>query len=183
MTRIIHYTYGHHLASILRSGCLLATGVSIPPHERPSLWYSTREDFEPTALKPVRFPGEPNPVRLTMQELHELAGVYRFATDTERVRAKPFAQACRELGILPTDAQAMIRVGNEMGSRHEDWYATPRHQPLSLHEFERWTGANWEPAHLPTEVERRKGDQVRGSATGDRWSDVLASAPFKVRTA
>ena len=170
--KLFHYTYGHRLSSIQRDGMLRATGITIPANERPSLWYSTRSDFEPTALKPVKFPGHDGPVRLSMEQLHELAGVYRFATDTELVRAKPFPQACRDIGIMPTDARQMISVGIELGADPADWYATTRHQLVNLHVFERWDGEEWVAANMATEVEMRAQMSITSEATGQRWTDM-----------
>lgn len=173
---IYHYTYGHKLQAIAATRELRPTGETIPEHEKKSLWYSTQQVFEQTALKPVRMHGSSKPVRLAMHELHELVGVYRFATTVAGVGAKQWPDAVREIGILPADVAHMERMGRELGANPMDWWATVEAKPLTLHQFERWTGAKWESAILHMEIAHRQGAKVVGAATGDRWTNMTARA-------
>lgn len=170
--QVAHYTFGNKLPAIAATGALLPTGVSIPRHERKSLWYSANMRFEPTALKPVKMPGDAEPRRATKEELHQLAGLYRFVADTDLLRVKHWPLAQRDIGILPRDAQRLVEVGREMGANPEDWWATVHAKPLVLHAFERWTGECWLPADLDEELQRRRDLPVRSSADGTRWSDI-----------
>jgi hypothetical protein len=171
-TAVSHYTFGHKLSAILSTGALLPTGVTIPRHERKSLWYSANLRFEPTALKPLKMPWEIEPRRATMEELHEVVGLYRFVADTDVLRVKHWPQACREIGIALQDARRLVEVGRQLGANPEDWWATVHPKPLALHTFERWTGDRWEPADLDDEVTKRQDLAVRSSADGTRWSDL-----------
>jgi len=171
---VFHYTYGHKLSSILASGGLMPTGVTLPSQERKALWYSARQDFEPTALKPVVHPGSGVPIQVPFEELHELAGAYRFTADSTALRLKGWPSCCRDLGIMPTDAAKMVAEGIRLGASPTDWFATTHWRSLSLHRFQAWNGNAWVDAVLEEEVERRQGLAVRSAATGARWGNLRA---------
>lgn len=46
-----HYTTGEKFKAIVASGYLMPTGVLVKPPERPVLWFSLNQQFEPTARK------------------------------------------------------------------------------------------------------------------------------------
>src|SRR5690242_12554077 len=46
-----HYTTGENFRLIVESGFLLPTAVGIGKHEKPVLWFSVAEFWEPTAAK------------------------------------------------------------------------------------------------------------------------------------
>jgi hypothetical protein len=48
---IYHYTTGLKLRSIINSGAIKPTTAKIEPHEKPVAWFSTQEQWEPTATK------------------------------------------------------------------------------------------------------------------------------------
>jgi hypothetical protein len=48
-----HYTTGEKFVKIVASGYLMPTGVLVQPPERPVLWFSLNQRFEPTAQKAV----------------------------------------------------------------------------------------------------------------------------------
>jgi hypothetical protein len=53
---VYHYTTGLKLRSIINSGCIKPTTARIEPHEKPVAWFSTQDQWEPTATK-VPVPG------------------------------------------------------------------------------------------------------------------------------
>jgi hypothetical protein len=53
---VYHYTTGLKLKQIINSGCIKPTTAKIEPHEKPVAWFSTQEQWEPTATK-VPVPG------------------------------------------------------------------------------------------------------------------------------
>ena len=53
---IYHYTTGMKLRSIINSGCIKPTTAKIEPNEKPVAWFSTQDQWEPTATK-VPIPG------------------------------------------------------------------------------------------------------------------------------
>ena len=54
--KIFHYTTGTRLRSIVNSGAIKPTTAKIEPHEKPVAWFSTQDQWEPTATK-VPIPG------------------------------------------------------------------------------------------------------------------------------
>lgn len=46
-----HYTTGEKFKAIVTSGYLKPTGILVKPPERPVLWFSLNQQFEPTARK------------------------------------------------------------------------------------------------------------------------------------
>lgn len=46
-----HYTTGEKFRAIVASGYLMPTGALVKPPERPVLWFSLNQQFEPTARK------------------------------------------------------------------------------------------------------------------------------------
>ena len=46
-----HYTTGEKFKAIVASGYLMPTGILVKPPERPVLWFSLNQRFEPTARK------------------------------------------------------------------------------------------------------------------------------------
>lgn len=173
---VFHYTFGHKLPGILASNGLIPTGNTLPPHERPALWYSSRADFEPTALKPIVWPGRSVPERVSFQELHALVGAYRFCGDATSLRLKPWPLCVRHLGIMPSDAKVMESAGQDLGAVPADWWATTHRQALSEHRFEAWDGMRWIGADIEAEILRWKSipQQFASAATGARWKDVRA---------
>ncbi len=54
---IYHYTTGLKLRSIINSGAIKPTTAKIEPNEKPVAWFSTQDQWEPTATK-VPIPGK-----------------------------------------------------------------------------------------------------------------------------
>jgi hypothetical protein len=54
--QIFHYTTGTRLKQIINSGVIRPTTAKIEPHEKPVAWFSTQDQWEPTATK-VPIPG------------------------------------------------------------------------------------------------------------------------------
>ncbi len=48
-----HYTTGEKFAAIVLTGYLMPSGLFVKPPERPVLWFSLNQQFEPTARKAV----------------------------------------------------------------------------------------------------------------------------------
>jgi len=171
-----HFSWGHKLHRINASQALIPFGISIPAHERPALWYSSRLDFEPTSLKPLQLPGSTSIQKVSFADLHSMVGAYRFVADPSALRIKPWPECAREIGIMPFDRSEMESVGRGLGANPLDWFATVRKQPLHMHRFEAWDGTHWIPANLETEVSRRAdlGNQFASATTGVRWREIGA---------
>jgi hypothetical protein len=53
---VFHFTTGLKLRSIINTGVIKPTTAKIEPHEKPVAWFSTQDQWEPTATK-VPIPG------------------------------------------------------------------------------------------------------------------------------
>jgi hypothetical protein len=53
---LFHYTTGLKLKQIINSGQIRPSTAHVPPHEKPVAWFSTQDQWEPTATK-VPTPG------------------------------------------------------------------------------------------------------------------------------
>lgn len=167
--QLYHYTYAHKLASINQEAALVPTGVSIPPHEAKSLWFSFNDHFEPTALKPVLFQGRPQRVPLDVLE-RLVGGVYRFCISLEAARHYSLTRwpdARRAIGIRTADAARMERVGRQLGAVPSDWFATLA--PIRLDHLalqKRVARGHWEPIVI---TDALSSACAAVSVTGPKW--------------
>lgn len=151
-TRTYHYTTGNKLSPILNSSCLVPTNVMVAPHEKPVLWFSVNPRYEPTAIKLVAHGGHTH--RPTVQELHQLIGIFRFGFNVDDARLVPFNKLSRLARISPQDIAAMIASGMRIGATPAHWTGSLVPITLSEVDFEEWTGDTWVPGSLPKAVER-----------------------------
>ena len=81
-----HYTTGEKYELIKKCGLLLPADIGVTAPERPILWFSTHQRFEPTALKPLA--SAQGIIRmLTMEELRDMAGgLVRFGCPVTRLK-------------------------------------------------------------------------------------------------
>lgn len=147
MQTTFHYTVGPKLPLIRRSGALLPMGKNLGDNELPMLWFSSRHDFEPTAIKPLM--SNRGLIRPSFQQLHEFVGCYRFRANLELLS---FAQACKFAKTPSKYIQLMLSNGAEWGADPEHWFATDKPVILKALGFERWNGANWIQANFNDEA-------------------------------
>ncbi|MGH3626908.1 MAG: hypothetical protein ACRET2_02630 [Steroidobacteraceae bacterium] len=74
-----HYTVGKHAENIRRDGFIRPATLHVRPPEKPIVWFSTRQDWEPTATPAW----ERNYNMMTVPMMMELAGgLWRFGMDS-----------------------------------------------------------------------------------------------------
>lgn len=131
-----HYTTCVHLAAILQSGKLIPTGVGIESDERPALWFSMNQSWEPTANKAVHTPDGSVHQLKTMREVHEVMGVVRIGVDPAKLKLIGFDSFVRRSGISRTEASNLKAAGRKIGANPYDW------PPLVRVDFSRAVGGN-----------------------------------------
>lgn len=149
MKPLYHYTIGPKLPLIRKSAALLPLGKNLGESEIPMLWFSSRTDFEPTAIKTIMRNGHFH--RLTFDEMHAMFGCYRFRLNAD-IALLPFGRACKQAKTPQRAIDIMLRNGMEWGGNPADWYATKADIPLLALEFEKWSENEWRPSsfHLET---------------------------------
>jgi hypothetical protein len=169
-TRTYHYTTGNKLSPISTSGCLLPTNVLVAPHEKPVLWFSLNPVYEPTAIKLiVKSYGQA--YRPSVQELHQLIGIFRFGIDAGDARLATFNKLPRLARISPIDVSRMVASGLRIGATPTHWSGSLVPIALAELEFEEWTGDTWVPGNLPEALARvqnngLKVQSVKAAAAG-----------------
>ena len=125
-----HYTKGRHLANILEDCVIRPATLFVPANERPIVWFSTNQQWEPTVGPKERL------------ELYA-GGLVRFGVDPDT--APHNWQTLKELsGMSSKEAQRLYRAAIEEGARPGEWWGTfdpvLRSQWVSIqvHENGRW---------------------------------------------
>jgi len=112
---LFHYTTCQKLDVIVRSGAILPTTAKVPPHEKPVAWFSTSDQWEPTASK---FPA---PGKLgQLMTASAQGGLARIQVPSSaaphRVQDLP-----RLAGTTPTEWLGLLLAGLELGADPNTW--------------------------------------------------------------
>ena len=121
-----HYTTGQKLDLIFRSGHILPTTAKVPFHEKPVAWFSTSDQWEPTASK---FPAPGKLGQLMTAQAQ--GGLARIQVPTSvaphRIQDLPWLA-----GTTPEDWLGLVLAGLELGSDPGSWRFTLSPVPISL---------------------------------------------------
>jgi hypothetical protein len=118
-----HYTTGQNFQMIVESGELLPTASFIAKGEKPILWFSQDQDWEPTACKGWIDPATGTRRTLTRWETFEKAGgLVRFGLPTARLIAWP--EIARLARMPKKQADALVAVGLKQGAIPMRWMGT-----------------------------------------------------------
>jgi hypothetical protein len=123
---IHHYTTGLKLHSIINSGRIKPTTAKIEPHEKPVAWFSTQDQWEPTATK-VPIPGVAGQIE-TAKAQNGLVRITVPGTCAPYV----FPQLPLIAGTKPSVCIGLLIAGAELGSDPETWRFTPAPVPTAL---------------------------------------------------
>lgn len=148
-----HYTTGTKLREIASDGFLDPTKTVISgagPRERPVLWFSTAEPWEPTACKAVSEEGKLR--TLTMAETKQLGfGLVRFGYPVRRLHSWKSGKLARKARIEDLIANGLSKAGRDQGADPDLWYGACR--PISLSEVVSIEVIdehdNWQPVNNP----------------------------------
>jgi len=152
-----HYTIGTKLVQIIKSGKILPATAGVRGKEKPVVWFSSREDWEPTANKLLVNETTGAFHSCTKEETHELGGgLVRIGVAPE-IAGHDWKAFKQESGISRKVAHGLYNAAVSQGSRPGDWYVSfspvPRSQWLAI---ELWDGSQWVPVKQ------------------DEWDDLLA---------
>jgi hypothetical protein len=116
-----HYTTGYYLERIIKTQTLLPTEKGIEPGERPALWFSKEQHWEPTAQK--RWPNPDGTYRLLgmLGTYQHVGGLGRIGVDPDRVELCDFATFVATSGIPQEAVRKMRRVGREQRANPRNW--------------------------------------------------------------
>ena len=122
-----HYTKGIHLPKILDTGLIAPATAFVPEDERPVVWFSTNQWWEPSMA-----PGHPDqfvngkfvkPHSMSMAETAESYGLARIGVAPET--APHDWQALKKLsGMTSRMAQGVYRASIKCGARPGEWRGT-----------------------------------------------------------
>ena len=123
---IYHYTTGMKLRSIINSGCIRPSTAHVPPHEKPVAWFSTQDQWEPTATK-VPIPGMAGQIETAKAQ----GGLVRI-TVPGTCAPYIFPQLPLMAGTSPQTSIGLLLSGLELGSDPSTWRFTPTPVPTAL---------------------------------------------------
>lgn len=177
--QVWHYTFGHKLGPIYETGGLLPNAPKVAPREKPVLWFSADQAFEPTATKLVQRPGERTLSRLSMQELHDIAGLFRFGISAADPRLVPWSAGLpRRARISGPGVAGMLRAAAEVRAKPTNWFGSFDVIQLDELDFECWTGSDWAPGELEDAVLAvlPKMQQVASASAAAYGTDAIRRA-------
>ena len=123
---IFHYTTVLKLRQIINSGAIKPTTAKIEPHERPVAWFSTQDQWEPTATK-VPVPGMQGQIETAKAQ----DGLVRI-TVPGTCAPYIFPQLPLIAGTKPSVCIGLLVAGLELGSDPDTWRFTPTPVPTAL---------------------------------------------------
>jgi hypothetical protein len=126
-----HYTVGVNATAILRDGFLRGAIAAVPTGERPIVWFSMRQIWEPSATKEKMVAGEQS--QMTMAEMIEEGhGLWRFGVPRTNLLAWKLLQ--RKAAMSHEWALALMRVAEKAGSNPRYWYGAV--EPVAVNQCE-----------------------------------------------
>lgn len=133
-----HYTIGHVLDEIFKCGYLKQATSGISRHEKPVLWFSTHQYFEPTARKGKctsdaitdngdgTFSINPSKVEtMSVEEMKEKSGgLFRFGYPLKKLHNWEKLQKVAKIPAII--AKGLEEVTREQGGDVNQWYGTTK---------------------------------------------------------
>jgi hypothetical protein len=123
---LFHYTTGQKLRSIINSGAIKPTTAKIEPNEKPVAWFSTQDQWEPTATK-VPIQGTAGQIATAKSQ----SGLVRI-TVPGTCAPYVFPQLPLIAGTKPSVFIGLLLAGLELGSDPGSWRFTPTPVPTAL---------------------------------------------------
>jgi hypothetical protein len=140
---IWHYTAGDSFRSIFYSKVIRAATARITPGEKPIVWFSTEEWWEPTVTKGRRRP-DGTIEDLGMDALHA-AGFMLWRIGVTPETAPHTWSELKELSGMPSDvATRLAKIAKQMGGNASRWRGTfTPVQAESWKTIEFFSGSAW----------------------------------------
>jgi hypothetical protein len=133
-----HYTIGLHFRSISNDGAIVPATAHVDPPERPIVWFSANQDWEPTAAKGIVVAGVRRTA--TFEETYQVGGGLVRIGVTPSVAKYDWHTLQRRGRIPRAVATGLVRAANDMGADPAEWFGT--FAPVSR---DRWSAVDvWE---------------------------------------
>ncbi len=127
-----HYTKGVHLQKIIEDGELRPATEGVSRSEKPIIWFSTNQRWEPTAGIGTIENGKLRTA--TMEETAEVAGgLARIGVDTDETDLLDWRELKELSGMSSQTAQALYRAAIGSGARPGEWLG--RFSPVAQDEW------------------------------------------------
>ena len=139
-----HYTVGVWFAKIESAGVLRPATEFVEKRERPVVWFTTRDTFEPTAVKLWRRP-DGTLERLSVEETERRGrGLFRIGIEPDGLST--WDEWRKHSRVRPTVADALERVAEDQGSDVSEWLVSFRPVPArDWKAVEVWYRRRWQP--------------------------------------
>jgi len=142
-TIVWHYTTGQCSIGIIESGVIRPATDKVPAGERPIVWFSSNQEWEPTSTKYIMTP-EGSSRRLSKDELEAGGnGLVRFGV-TRRTAKLDWTAIKRLSGMSRSTARYLKVKGRRLGSQPEWWFGS--FDPVQRSEWiavEVWRAGQW----------------------------------------
>jgi hypothetical protein len=147
-----HYTTGDNFYQIVEDGMIKPAVACVEMREKPAVWFSTRQDWEPTANKLLLLPNEQLKSLTREQTERYGGGLCRFgvAPDTAPHHWWAFK---RMSGIKPRFARGLVWSARRDGANPADWWVSfapvPRDQWVAIQVYQHGTWMDVLCSHNP----------------------------------
>lgn len=116
-----HYTCGDRALSIMDDGWIRVAHESASVGERPCVWFSVAQRWEPTATKLIHTPSGPR--QGTLQEMEALGGgLWRFGLPAADLLQ--WRELRTQIGLPRPLWKQLAKLGEKKGANPEDWYGS-----------------------------------------------------------
>ena len=131
-----HYSAWAKLPAIVKSCELRGSNVGADG-EKPMLWFSANQQWEPTATKDV-INNRGERVHLTFKQQADRFGCIRFGLDADDIRLMKWKVACAYAGTPRETHRTLEKVGRKEGGDPAQWFATSAFILLDELHFQLW---------------------------------------------
>jgi hypothetical protein len=132
-----HYTISDRAQGIISTGQLNLATVGVRPPERPVVWFTRHQHWEPTANKLAVLRDGTMRTLTTQEMFNEIGGeLYRFGIDPARLL--PWAVLKRRARISSRVQRDLLRQAKAIGSDHTLWLGSLEPIPLSDLTVQKW---------------------------------------------
>jgi hypothetical protein len=142
-----HYTPGVHFSSIMRDGFIRGATAHVPENEKPVVWFSLDQFFEPTSKK--LFQHDDGTLRkLSMEETHAAyEGLFRFGVPPKHLLSGDNLR--RRANIQRESWNALVKSALRDGASPNLWYGSLDAVAVGSCVIERMgPDYAWAPIHL-----------------------------------
>ena len=135
-----HYTTGQKFMEIVATGHIKPATKGVPSGERPIVWFSSHQYWEPTAAKMLYNEKDNTLINMDMKGTFEHGGGLVRLGVSRDVAVYDFGQLKRRSGMSRATADGLIRAAKSQGSNPEWWFGTfdpvPVKNCVGIHVFQ-----------------------------------------------